>query len=71
MILIRKQYGNISKEKLIRVLTDINSSFVKDVNVKLTALSQLFNEFTSKNMTRFISSYAKSLTLTYSPESSS
>ena len=47
MVLTRIQYRNMSKEELIQELTDINSSFVNDINVKLTDLSQKFNEFTS------------------------
>ena len=38
----------MSKEELIQELTDINSSFVTDINAKLTDLSERFNEFTSK-----------------------
>ena len=38
----------MSKEELIQELADINSSFVNDINAKLTDLSGKFNEFTSK-----------------------
>ena len=38
----------MSKEELIQELTDINSSFVNDINAKLTDLSGRFSEFTSK-----------------------
>ena len=48
MVLTRSQYENRSKEELIQELTDINSSFVNDINVKLTGLLEKFNEFTSK-----------------------
>ena len=48
MVLTRSQYENMSKEELIQELTDINSSFVNDINAKLTDLSEKFNEFTSK-----------------------
>ena len=48
MVLTRSQYKNMSKEELIQKLTDINSSFVNDINGKLTDLSKRFNEFTSK-----------------------
>ena len=48
MVLTRSQYENMSKEELIQELTDINSSFVNDINAKLTDLSERFNEFTSK-----------------------
>ena len=47
MVLTRSQYENMSKEELIQELTDINSSFVNDINGKLTDLSERFNEFTS------------------------
>ena len=33
---------------LIQELTDINSSFVNDINVKVSDLTETFNEFTSK-----------------------
>ena len=49
MVLIRSQCENMSKEELIQELTNINSSFVKDINAKLTDLSDRFNEFTLKN----------------------
>ena len=48
MVLTRSQYENMSKEELIQELSDINSSFVNDINAKLTGLSAKFNEFTSK-----------------------
>ena len=48
MFLIRSQYKNMSKEELMQELTNINSSFVNDINAKLTDLSDRFNEFTSK-----------------------
>ena len=48
MVLTRSQYENMSKEELIQELTNINSSFVNDINAKLTDLSDRFNEFTSK-----------------------
>ena len=48
MILTQSQYENMSKEELIQELTNINSSFVNDINAKLTDLSDRFNEFTSK-----------------------
>ena len=43
MVLTRSQYENMSKEELIQELTDINSSFVNDINTKLTDLSEKFN----------------------------
>ena len=43
-----KQYENRAKEELIKALTDINSSFVNDINVKLTGLLENFNEFAYK-----------------------
>ena len=48
MILTQSQYENISKAGLIQELTDIDSSFVNDINAKLTDLSEKFNEFTSQ-----------------------
>ena len=48
MVLTQSQYENMSKEELIQELTDINSSFVNDINAKLTGLSEKFKEFTSK-----------------------
>ena len=48
MVLTQSQYENMSKEELIQELTNINSSFVNDINAKLTDLSDRFNEFTSK-----------------------
>ena len=48
MVLTRSQYENMSKEELIQELTNINSSFVNDINAKLSDLSNRFNEFTSK-----------------------
>ena len=48
MILTQSQYENISKAELIQELTDIDSSFVNDINAKLTDLSEKFNEFTSQ-----------------------
>ena len=39
---------NMREEKLTQELNDINSSFVNDVNAKLTDLCERFNEFTSK-----------------------
>ena len=49
MVLTQSQYENVSKEELIQELTNINSSSVKDINVKLTTdLSDMFNEFFSK-----------------------
>ena len=48
MVLSRSQYRNMSKEEVIQELTDLNSSFVNNINAKLTDLSDRFNEFTSK-----------------------
>ena len=48
MVLIGSQYENMSKEKLIEELTNIDSSFVNDINAELSDLSDRFNEFTSK-----------------------
>ena len=48
MVLIGSQYENMSKEKLIEELTNIDSSFVNDINAELSDMSDRFNEFTSK-----------------------
>ena len=48
MVLTQSQYENMSKEELIQEINNINSSFVNDINAKLTDLSDRFNEFTSK-----------------------
>ena len=48
MVLSPSQHENMGKEELIQELTDINSSFVNDINAKLTDLSQKFSDFTSK-----------------------
>ena len=48
MVLTRSQYENMSKEELIQELTNINSSFVNDINAELTDLSDRFNKFMSK-----------------------
>ena len=48
MVLTRSQYENMSKKELIKELTDINSSFVSDINTKLDNLSEKLNEFSSK-----------------------
>ena len=48
MVLTRNQYENMSKEELIQGLTDINSSFVNDINTKLSNLEEKFNDFLSK-----------------------
>ena len=49
MTLTRSQYKNMSKEELIQELTKINSSFVNDINAKLTDLSDRFDKFMSKH----------------------
>ena len=36
MILTQRQYENLSKEELIQKLADFNSSFVSDMNIKLS-----------------------------------
>ena len=48
MVLTQSQYENMSKEELIQELKNINSSFVNDINAKLTDFSDRFNKFTSK-----------------------
>ena len=48
MVLTRSQYENVSKEELIQEHTDSNSSFVNDINMKLSNLEEKFNNFLSK-----------------------
>ena len=48
MVFTRSQYENMSKEEFIQELTDINSSFVNDINTKLSNLEEKFNDFLSK-----------------------
>ena len=48
MVLTRSQYENMIKEELIQELTDINSSFLNDINTKLSNLEQKINDFLSK-----------------------
>ena len=48
MVLTQSQYENMSKEELIQELTDIKSSFVNDINTKLSNLEEKFNDFSSK-----------------------
>ena len=43
MVLNRSQYENICKEGLIQENTDVNSSFINDINTKLKNLSEKFN----------------------------
>ena len=38
MVLTRSQYDNMSKKELIQEITDINSSFINDINTKLSNL---------------------------------
>ena len=47
MVLTRIQYENVSKKELIQELTDINSSFVNDINTKLSNLEEKNNDFLS------------------------
>ena len=44
MVLTQSQYRNMSNKELIQELTDINSSFVNNINAKRTDLSERFNE---------------------------
>ena len=48
MVLTWSQYENMSKEELIQELTDIKSSFVNDINTKLSNLGEKFNDFLLK-----------------------
>ena len=45
MVLTRSQYENMSKEELIQELTDINSSFVNDINTTVSNHEENFNNF--------------------------
>ena len=47
MVLTRSQYEDMSKEELSQELTDINLSFINDINTKLSNLEEKFNEFSS------------------------
>ena len=44
----RSQYEYMSKENPVQELTDINSSFVNDINTKLSNLEEKFHDFLSK-----------------------
>ena len=48
MVLTHSHFENMSKEELIQELTNINLSFVNDINGKLSDLSDRVNEFTSE-----------------------
>ena len=48
MVLTQSQYKNMSKEELIQELTNINSSFLNNINAKLSDLSDRFNKFMSE-----------------------
>ena len=48
MVLTRSLYQNMIKEELIQELTDINSSFVNNINAKLADLSEKPTKFTAK-----------------------
>ena len=48
MMLTQSQYKNMSKKELIQELTDSNSSFINDINTKLSNLEEKFNDFLSK-----------------------
>ena len=52
MVLTQSQYENMSKEELIQELTDINSSFINNINAKLTCLKSLTSSH--QNMTKSI-----------------
>ena len=44
MVWRRSQYKTMSEEQLIKEITDINSSYVNDINIKLIRLLQKLNE---------------------------
>ena len=48
MVLTLSQYENMSKEELIQGLIDNNSSFINDINTKLSNLEEKFNDLLSK-----------------------
>ena len=48
MVLTQSQHEKMSKEELIQEFSDINSSFVNDINTKLSNLEEKFNGFLSK-----------------------
>ena len=66
MVLTRSQYKNSTKEELIPELTDINSSFVNDINTKLSNLEESLM-ISCQNMTMSIQSCSSvtNLTLIY------
>ena len=68
MVLTQSQYENMSKEELIQELTNINSSFVDDINAKLTDLSDRFNSL-RQNMIKSVLSCnnVKATALIYLP----
>ena len=45
MALTQSQRENMCKEELIHELTDISSSFVSDINMKLTDLLERLHKF--------------------------
>ena len=69
MVLTRSQYENMSKEELIQELTDINSSFVNDINAKLTSLKGLTSLHQSMTKSILSCSNVKASTLIYLPGS--
>ena len=48
MVLNQSQYKNVRKEELIQEFTDISSSFVNDINTKLSSPLEC-NEFLTKH----------------------
>ena len=66
MVLPRSQYENMSKEELIQELTDINSSFINDINTKLGNLEEKLNDFLPKydNLNSELQQCKKKLPLT-------
>ena len=63
MVLTRSQYENMSKEELIQELTDINSSFVNDINANcMKGLTNLHQSMTKSILS---CSNVKALTLIY------
>ena len=69
MVLTRSQYENMSEEELIQELTDINSSFVNNINVKLTCVRDLMSLHQSMTKSVLSCSNVKASTLIYLPGS--
>ena len=67
MVLTRSQYEHMSKEELIQELTNINSSFVNDINAKVSDLSGLTSLRQNTIKSILSCSNVKAATLIYLP----